>query len=127
MSDKRDVVSATAEEEVHPSGLVVPERPMHTPTREHDTQPGIPPKPSIPTNDDLAGLSPKQRADMKKWTVSFKMVLFILSVLFGIFAVDTAVSMIRPGTELALRDPLFEALRMLLFAVSGYIFAKSTD
>lgn len=127
MREEREILDANVEEEIPPTKVNLHEKPIHSPRLELEQQPSDPPAPSTPTKDDFSDLTPQQKLGLKKWLVSSNLILYILGAMGALYIVDVIMSIIRPGTLIELRDPLFEALRMLLFAVSGYIFAKNSD
>ena len=73
--------------------------------------------------DDSSSLSPKEKRDWLKWLKNLDFMKWLLALLIFLYIIDLIVT---KGNS-PLRDPLFEVLKVILFTVSGYLFAKSTD
>ena len=87
----------------------------------------IPPQTSLSQQRDIAELSPIEKRDWLKWLKNFNFIKFVIFAMFFIYATNVVLAICAPDADVFLQEPLFEALKVLLFTVSGYVFAKTTE
>jgi len=84
-------------------------------------------KPSIPDKGDVPELTPAQKRDWQKWLKNYGFLKFIILMMAALYVSSVFLAIFAPDADLAMQEPFFEVLKIILFAASGYVFAKGKE